>query len=726
MCFQQPELTACLAELSSTITELASRHYDLPSPRLAWPELQALSSAREQHEPARCDAAQLSWRRAADSRAELQATESACCDAAEAEQAVEGSRLQAIIERQVRALQDVTNVADKHNGGDKDDVDAAAFRGVSFNRHKRASPCAHCGGLFFPKSLRIHQDRCSARPPSSPPAPAAAAGQRKQPVAACAAQDRLARPPPSSTPAPAVGAWQRKQPAPQAACVAEDRCSAKPPSAAFPVPAAATGQQNQSAPGAACAAPGCLARLPPSSPSAPAAGAGQGNQPAPRITCATEEEDDAEQTQCYTCPPPSPADSESSCRLASCTELRHATIDEATESASCLDSTYGGVCPGALSFPRPVVCDVILIAQDDEFHALCTSMVGEDKDYKETTHCDIAYASGESSINALASSTTLSESASTPRHELFPDACVTSLETCSRAETLAQVSVADRGICAAKATQCSLARHDPVHRRRSKSKGKTRSSHGAGLEKHTLAQPVSYRHQTKSEQISLKMRSGSVPALDLPVFAKIPASISRKSSASQTSEQRSVGRSTSVSSQASLAPTTSTSSRRKKKFKQAMNQDAVHHSLSRASCEQDQDEPCEGGEAWLSEELLQHQQSESDDDVQTPQELQSHWAEYAYTEPRQCHLLRRDKDAWLSPAKQAAPVKRLERIPRSWQVLSKVQLQEAGEEQCLQVPPGIVAVAVTKPRLRAGGGGGGAPRVSKQRQHLARTTPIFR
>lgn len=177
-----------------------------------------------------------------------------------------------------------------------------------------------------------------------------------------------------------------------------------------------------------------------------------------------------------------------------------------------------------------------------------------------------------------------------------------------------------------------------------------------------------------------------------------------------------------------------------------MTQDAVHHSPSRASCEEEQDEPCEGEETWLSEEQ-QHQPTASDDAVQTPQdydvaattELQSHWAEYAYTEPRQCHILRRDEDAWLSPVKQVAPIKRLERIPRSWQVLSKVQLlgeennnclpepeqklQDGGEEQFLKVPPGIVAVAVTKPRPRAKAG---APRHSSQRQHPAPTLPSFR
>eukprot|EP00930_Biecheleria_cincta_P052174 TRINITY_DN3741_c0_g1_i3.p1 TRINITY_DN3741_c0_g1~~TRINITY_DN3741_c0_g1_i3.p1 ORF type:complete len:603 (-),score=169.42 TRINITY_DN3741_c0_g1_i3:87-1895(-) len=597
MCFQQPELTACLAELSSTVAELASRHYDLPSPRLAWPELQALPPSHEQHKPARCDAMQLSWRQNADSRAELQTAEPARCDAAEAEQAVEGSQLQAIIERQVRALQDVTNIADKRDGQDKDDMDLAVFRGVSFNKHKRASPCAQCGGLFFPMSLKIHQERCLARPPSSPPspAPAAAAAQQNQPAAyaACAAEDCLARP----SPAPAAGARQWKQPAPRAARAAEDRCSAKSPPPS--VPAAAAGQRNQPAPVAACAAEACLARPRPSSPPVLAAGAQQRkqparqaawaaedhcsarassappapeaaeqknqtapriacaaedwlarpaladraeqqNQPASRTACAAEEGDDAEQTWRYTCPPPSPADSESLYRLTSCAEIRHATV--------------------------------------------------------------------------------------------------------------------------------------------------------------------------------------------------------HKSSPSRASKQRSVGRSQSVSSQASLAPTTSTSSRRKNASKQprsnmgqhagaaerkATNQEAVHRSLPQASCEQEQDEPCEGEEAWLSKEQQQQQPAASDDALQTPQALQSQWALDACVEPRPCDTIRRDEHAWLSPAKQAAPKKRLERIPRSWQVLSRVQLQEGGEEDCLQVPPGVVSVAVTKPRPRAGGG---APRgsSSRRRQHFAGTTPSFR
>eukprot|EP00930_Biecheleria_cincta_P052173 TRINITY_DN3741_c0_g1_i2.p1 TRINITY_DN3741_c0_g1~~TRINITY_DN3741_c0_g1_i2.p1 ORF type:complete len:828 (-),score=195.86 TRINITY_DN3741_c0_g1_i2:87-2570(-) len=822
MCFQQPELTACLAELSSTVAELASRHYDLPSPRLAWPELQALPPSHEQHKPARCDAMQLSWRQNADSRAELQTAEPARCDAAEAEQAVEGSQLQAIIERQVRALQDVTNIADKRDGQDKDDMDLAVFRGVSFNKHKRASPCAQCGGLFFPMSLKIHQERCLARPPSSPPspAPAAAAAQQNQPAAyaACAAEDCLARP----SPAPAAGARQWKQPAPRAARAAEDRCSAKSPPPS--VPAAAAGQRNQPAPVAACAAEACLARPRPSSPPVLAAGAQQRkqparqaawaaedhcsarassappapeaaeqknqtapriacaaedwlarpaladraeqqNQPASRTACAAEEGDDAEQTWRYTCPPPSPADSESLYRLTSCAEIRHATVHKSHslctsmvvddkdcntfidfEGACASDASSDELIPDAC-FTGLDPCSkawALAEAMDAETkgcaakatqcsfaryepaqrrrseskrraqsshetgpHAFCTSMVGDDKCCKEATHCEVASASDASSANECASSISAFQSASTPLYELVPDACVASLETCSKAGFMADALANKRNTCAAKATQSSLARHEPVRRYRSKSKGSAQNSSGTGLARYTRAQPVDFSHHRKSEPIGLKMRSGPVSAQHAP---------------------------------ASLAPTTSTSSRRKNASKQprsnmgqhagaaerkATNQEAVHRSLPQASCEQEQDEPCEGEEAWLSKEQQQQQPAASDDALQTPQALQSQWALDACVEPRPCDTIRRDEHAWLSPAKQAAPKKRLERIPRSWQVLSRVQLQEGGEEDCLQVPPGVVSVAVTKPRPRAGGG---APRgsSSRRRQHFAGTTPSFR
>eukprot|EP00931_Biecheleriopsis_adriatica_P048655 TRINITY_DN28124_c0_g1_i1.p1 TRINITY_DN28124_c0_g1~~TRINITY_DN28124_c0_g1_i1.p1 ORF type:complete len:738 (+),score=150.92 TRINITY_DN28124_c0_g1_i1:45-2216(+) len=143
------DLTACLAELSSTVAHLADRHglaTSPPSPRSAATGGEVFR-ALDKLEDAAADLSSRTRR----------------YHASAAEQVLQDSELQATIECQLRAFNDITNLVARgmEDRAASDGMDA--FAGVKFMHHRRAAPCPHCGGLFFPVSLKIHEEQCAAR-----------------------------------------------------------------------------------------------------------------------------------------------------------------------------------------------------------------------------------------------------------------------------------------------------------------------------------------------------------------------------------------------------------------------------------------------------------------------------------------------------------------------------------------------------------------------------------
>eukprot|EP00747_Dinoflagellata_sp_TGD_P163357 gnl/TRDRNA2_/TRDRNA2_181947_c0_seq1.p1 gnl/TRDRNA2_/TRDRNA2_181947_c0~~gnl/TRDRNA2_/TRDRNA2_181947_c0_seq1.p1 ORF type:complete len:284 (+),score=50.00 gnl/TRDRNA2_/TRDRNA2_181947_c0_seq1:22-852(+) len=153
-----PRLQDVLAELHASVTLLAERQ---SAPPREWTKEEGIRAASVS--PARCS----------ESGTDVISAMSRPSDVSGSPQpdpewpmdiAFRGSKLQQTISAQLEALQDLTNVASQQDESiDKQVCGMDAFSNVQFVPHARAVPCPHCARLFFPKSMRFHEERCLRR-----------------------------------------------------------------------------------------------------------------------------------------------------------------------------------------------------------------------------------------------------------------------------------------------------------------------------------------------------------------------------------------------------------------------------------------------------------------------------------------------------------------------------------------------------------------------------------
>lgn len=157
-------------ELSVAGRDAVADRGDLGQPPAADCSLQSSQILSSDHEATCSEPPAVSHDAVADRGGHSRAADlrEAQLDVGEIEASFAGSQLQSMIDSQIDALEDITNLVAPSAGGDgnsqkKADEAIGKPPTVRFLRHSRALPCRCCGRHFFPASLKFHEATCERR-----------------------------------------------------------------------------------------------------------------------------------------------------------------------------------------------------------------------------------------------------------------------------------------------------------------------------------------------------------------------------------------------------------------------------------------------------------------------------------------------------------------------------------------------------------------------------------